>query len=289
MPYVAESRGMIVFGASGTSRHYLDRNRDAEKQVFLVDNDSSLWGSDFAGLVVQAPAELASIEFSEVVVPFAHVVDVLNQLIAMGVPSSAVIVPAKHRTMDAQFASHEQRQDAWELLCFVLAVLAELGVESIIEQGVALGFFRDGDFIAGDCDIDISVPSASFFQTGLALAALATFQSSPLVVAAEIIGNGLVKAIDITSQSGVPLSIFGRRTELGVSRHHLPKHDVPADILYPPSSIEIRGRGVPLPGDCESYLLHVYGPSWRLPNPDWTFADYANIQALLPPRERPAP
>lgn len=279
MPYVAESSLTCVFGAASTSKNYLERHRNPARRYVLVDNDQDLWGTEFAGLCVQDPAILADIEFSEVVVAFSHVADVLRQLESSGIPRDCITVPAKRQTSVAQFVCESDREEAWRALNEVLHILTSLGIECIVEQGVALGFFRDGDFIPGDQDIDISVPQALIGRTEFSADIARRLRMSSSIHSAKISKTASVTSIELTSRSGVPICIFGRRTESGVSRSSLPLEEVPEALLYPPSWVNVRDGKVPLPRDPEGYLTHVYGSGWRTPNPDFTYLDYANLGA----------
>lgn len=279
MPYAVQSSAICVFGAASTSKMYLERHRNPAKDYFLVDNDQTLWGTEFAGLCVQDPASLADIEFSEVVVAFSHVADVVRQLESSGIPRAAITIPAKRETTVAQFTCDSDREEAWRTLSEILHVLTSLGIECIIELGVALGFYRDGDFIPGDQDIDISVPQVQIGRTDVALEVMRRLRPSSFLRSANLSETELVTTIELISRSGVPISIFGRRTESGVSRSAVQLEEVPEDLLYPPSWVEVRDGVVPLPGDPVGYLVHVYGPGWRTPNPDFTYLDYANVDA----------
>lgn len=277
MPYRSDAGVVVLFGAGQNSKTYLERHRDEHREYLLIDNNATLWGSRFAGLLVHAPSHLKQILFKEIVIAFAHAPEAIEQLELMGVPRAAITVPAKRATSMSQFESSEEREGAWRFLCEVLEALQELGVECIIEQGVALGFYRDGDFIAGDQDVDVSVSQDAIRSTDSIARVVEKLQNLSLVLAVEPIQGEQASTIKVTSRGGVPLGIFGRRTELGISRSSLPFEEVPDAFLNPPSWVTVRNRLVPLPNDCKRYLSHLYGSSWRVPNPDFTFLDYANI------------
>lgn len=271
------SQTVALFGASQNTRRWLEGHRERDVHYFVIDNNDSLEGSEFAGLQVRSPNCLLYSDFSKVVVAFAHADSAVRQLRQLGVPRDAIYVAPLEESCPRFFQTSESRDAAWKFAEEVLGLLEGAGLEVIFEHGTALGFVRQGDFIEGDFDIDASIPEVQIESISPAHIR-ELLAASPLVSGVSISSIQDITLIEATSvHDKVPFSIFGRRSEQGISRSSLSFESVPDSILRPPSRIEVRQSQVPVPYDYVSYLELVYGLDWKTPKASWSFLSYANI------------
>ena len=281
MPWVPTSKLVMLFGASTGTENWLKMNRETSPlySYLILDNNSSIWGDMFNGIEVCSPKVVQTKEFSKIIIAFSHTDQVIPQLISLDVPRESIILPPTRLFTPAKFDSKDARENAWSLLCSVGDILTANNITFIIEQGVALGFWRDRDFIANDQDIDVSI-SQQEIETHEQLNMLAKeIKRSNMVSSVNINAGQISNSLSVVSIDGIPMSIFGRRNERNISHGSYSFESVPIDLLYPPCSIKIRDRWLPLPGDCPGYLAYVYGENWKIPNPNFRYTDYANNSA----------
>ena len=87
---VADSRKIIIFGASATAKHYLNQVKIMNSRWFvegIVDNDISKHGKEFMEYVIQSPETLLKYNKDDIVVLICsmHTGDIARQLDAMGI------------------------------------------------------------------------------------------------------------------------------------------------------------------------------------------------------------
>ena len=278
MPWVPTAKLIMLFGASTGTENWLKVNKETSPlySYLILDNDSSLWGEKFNGIEVCSPNVVQNLEFSKVVIAFSHTDQVIPQLLSLKVPRESIIVPPKRLFTPSKFDTKVARENAWSLLCDIVDILTKNKIAFVIEQGVALGFWRDGDFIPNDQDIDVSI-SQREIETPEQLNILASeIRKAEIVSSVHINGGQRSNSLNIISIDGIPISIFGRRSDKNISHGSYSFESVPVDLLYPPFIFKVRDRWLPLPGDCPGYLAYVYGEGWEKPNPDFRYTDYAN-------------
>ncbi len=243
----------------------------------MVDNDKELWESSFCGVTVYPPDALVhKIVYGKIVIAFAHVPATLLQLSALGVPAEAIKIPAKRTLRTEQFNDKSSRASAWRALSSVLDMLQPLTDRVLVEQGAALGFYRDGDFIPWDGDIDISLPSEVFskqIEPNDLRKKLLTLSNIASCTAEK---QGELWSLTAMTTNDLPICIFSRFADGNLSKSLLFFETVPLHLLYPPSHIQIRDRSLPLPRDCPGYFEHVYGKDWRVKKREFNFGDYQN-------------
>lgn len=150
------------------------------------------------------------------------------------------------------------------------------GVEAYLNYGALLGAVRDGAMIAHDSDTDVCYLSR---------------HSSPADVIAESyriqrrlqqLGWTLLRMSGGDIKLLLPLS-DGRQCHIdvfvafrvGETFYQLGNRSgrLPDSAIVPVSTISLHGVDFPAPADPEAMLEFVYGPSWRVPDPAFKYAD----------------
>ncbi|MGH3683083.1 MAG: LicD family protein, partial [Natronosporangium sp.] len=134
--------------------------------------------------------------------------------------------------------------------------------------GTLLGCHREGGFIPGDDDFDVSYVSRA--------ADPARFRRECQQVALELLRNGM----------DVNLSINGRLFKVGLDGVWIDvtpiwfyqgrawafdAHDLTVEAIEPVRVTEFGGRRAYLPADPEAFLADTYGPDWRTPQPEFRY------------------
>lgn len=269
----------VLFGASQSTALWLSRNQVPSRTYVIVDNDPAKWGLTFEGLPVMGVGTLINVSYGEVIVAFPHAEAAVRQLLVLGVPREKILVPKKSDFTQAFFVTDDQQSSALSFLCDVMEAFERQNIGLILEFGTALGLYRDGSFIPGDCDIDASVRQGQVDSGYVVEALIHAIARGPTVSTATVSWDmspiaGKVVQFDVTSVEGIPLSVVGRRVVDGISMSSSPTYSVPEEVLHPSSALNFRGVALPIPRDTPSYLEYIYGPEWPTPNPDWTFLDY---------------
>jgi tetratricopeptide (TPR) repeat protein len=147
-------------------------------------------------------------------------------------------------------------------------LLAEQGRALFLCYGTLLGCHREGNFIAGDDDFDVSYVSHA--------ADPELFREECQQIALELIRRGL----DIT------FAINGRMFKIGLADvwidvtpiwfHHgrawsFNAHDLAPGLVEPVRADRFLGREVDLPRDPAAFLADAYGPDWATPQPGFRY------------------
>ncbi len=279
----------IIFGAGilGVGRAHV-----AGPPNFFVDNDSSKWGSIVAGVPVESPEVLRqSRDFVVEICVFA-VKDVLRQLEAMGIDRARCIVPPK--TSGHSLRLEEREGDIWDTVRMACEALSRL-TPVMPDMGTLLGLFRDEALLPHDNDVDLMVvtdePEAAARAVECAIRDYRGSQRYSGFTFLNRCGVGeigfLLDGRSNDALDGVPFTIsclkpFGQHVQHPWFAEEVL---VPKKFILPPR--EARDLGFQLlfwPADPSKYLQFVYGPTWRVPNPTFTAADYAVNPRSADPR-----
>jgi tetratricopeptide (TPR) repeat protein len=148
------------------------------------------------------------------------------------------------------------------------ALLDEQDRQLFLCYGTLLGCHREGRFIPGDDDFDVSYASHA--------ANPKQFRRECQRVALALLRQGL----------DVNLSINGRLFKVGIDGVWIDvtpmwfyqgrawafdAHDLTAGAFTPVQDAEFLGRRVYLPRDPEAFLADTYGPDWRTPQPGFRY------------------
>lgn len=150
---------------------------------------------------------------------------------------------------------------AAEVLLQAADVLDSLNVDWWVSAGTLLGIYREGDFIAGDTDIDVEM-------TGSVGPVLRAFDRL-----APRYRNGWWKE---TGRKIQAIWRFPKNTLFDLYIYYPDKRGLVSytpysdqEIIYPPdlkrTAIMFHGRRFPC-WEPERYLTYVYGKDWRIPS-----------------------
>ncbi len=157
----------------------------------------------------------------------------------------------------------------------VLGILRDdCGLPAFLSFGSLLGAVRDGRVIQHDVDVDLGYLSNFSNPTDVMIEAFRierTLQKHGITVFRN---NGGFMAMDLKQPDGTTrnLDIF---TAFVFDGRLYQVNDVAADAgvdaVLPLKTIDFEGRTMPVPAVPEVFLESAYGPSWRVPNPAFSF------------------
>ena len=177
--------------------------------------------------------------------------------------------PTKKGTWPRTGANLVERQERYLKVYDIARKLLEgQGRKLWLCYGTLLGCHREGRFIPGDDDFDVSyvstAPNASAFRRetlGIALELLRQGLDTNLSINGRLFKVGLDGVwIDVT-----PLWFFQGRAWA------FDAHDVPLDSIVPVRRVEFLGHEVYVPRNPAVLLEDTYGPQWRIPQPQFRY------------------
>ncbi|HVX55466.1 class I SAM-dependent methyltransferase [Nocardioides sp.] len=150
------------------------------------------------------------------------------------------------------------------------------GVDAYLNYGALLGAIRDGAMIAHDSDTDVCYLSRHTSPADIIM------ESYRIERTMRDLGWNLLRMSGGDIKLLLPLSdgrtchidifvafyVLGTFYQLGNRSGHLPR-----EAIVPVSQIELHGHTFPAPADPEAMLAFLYGPSWRVPDPSFKYAD----------------
>ena len=150
------------------------------------------------------------------------------------------------------------------------------GVEAYLNYGALLGAIRDGAMIAHDSDTDVCYLSKHETPADIIL------ESYQIERTMRDLGWNLLRMSGGDIKLLLPLS-DGRNCHIDIfvafyvrgTFYQLGNRSgqVPRDVIVPVSQIELHGYSFPAPAKPEKMLAFLYGPSWRVPDPSFKYAD----------------
>lgn len=158
------------------------------------------------------------------------------------------------------------KENRWKFLLEVKEILDKGGIEFWIDFGTLLGFYRQGDFLETDPDIDLGVKRKN--------------QDKVIAVAPELANLGkLITRVDIGNGhylAGYKLCRDGFWIDIAFFFKHEDKYILPIsewdkvmvfenkyyDNLV---DLEVKGMKFKMPKDIEDYMILHYGKEWRRP------------------------
>ena len=182
-----------------------------------------------------------------------------------------------------------ERSPEWRQgLLAAAARLAEISVQGgfavCASYGTLLGAVREGRLIPHDDDVDLMLISKS----GSMLGAVKEFhkyqdylRSKGVVV--EELSNG--QAHTTLEESTYPIDVFLAWMDEsdGLSLTFTVKHGVPLGAVLPMGSVEVEGIRLPAPAMPEALLEAIYGPGWKVPDPDFRWQRSDSIATYFAP------
>jgi hypothetical protein len=258
------SPGVVLFGA-GTACVYFMRNTGIMPEI-IVDNDSRKRGTRMGGICIVSPDSVSWERVKRVVIVSEGLADILEQLNSLGVRRELIEVPPKALCGGDGLSDFAVRQKMLDLLGTLSALPLTQPVVCI--YGTALGIIRDGDLIHWDNDVDLVVGAESHSKVDAFLRQ--SYDSQQTSATKHVYTPTVDRA------SGVPLSVetydqgtatftqtlFGKEWTWSVRR------------FLEPARRQVHSRTIYVPAEPESYLEAIYGPSWSIPNRNFSNCDY---------------
>lgn len=167
-----------------------------------------------------------------------------------------------------------------EILSGTARALADLrehaGLEAYLNYGALLGAIRDGAMIAHDSDTDVCYLSAHTHPVDIIT------ESYRVERTMKARGWHLLRMSSGDIKLLLPLS-DGRSCHIdvfvaffvGSTFYQLGNRSgtLPREAVVPLGEIRLEGHTFPAPRDPEAMLTFLYGPSWRVPDPSFKYAD----------------
>jgi LicD family len=164
--------------------------------------------------------------------------------------------------------AHWEPQAALDFLFELSQCLNRAGIRHWVTDGSLLGLIRQNALLAWDNDIDIAVsPGASFEAMHRAM----DEAGQPLhmirrrneqVISVKVCRGGIRADIYLLSNQGGKFVDYEGSGGFTLAMSH-PAVEVVERIFA--------NRTFPVPAKAEAYLTHLYGPSWKIPHPNWSW------------------
>ncbi len=153
-----------------------------------------------------------------------------------------------------------------------------LGRELFLVYGTLLGCVRDGDFIAGDDDVDLGYLSDAEDP--------ATVKAETLGIVEELLAQGYDVGCRV---SGGLFKLYIEERELDIypvwfaNERAWAYSDIDARRadFEPLATTDFKGTEVTVPGDVATVLAGTYGPDWRTPSPGFRHYRSAAVRRKL--------
>ena len=162
-----------------------------------------------------------------------------------------------------------------ENLLIATKLLNSLEMKYWLTDGTLLGFYRDGDFIQGDTDVDLGV-----FIDELTPRLISAFRKNGLRLL-RVNGSKDCGLEYTFTRKGVNLDVFFFYKEKDYVWHATWLGNEMIRYRFPHFAVtdhEFLGHTFSVPANTEEYIRLKYGENWRTPVSNWNWArDPANI------------
>ena len=171
----------------------------------------------------------------------------------------------KHPTLD-RMNCHQARQEMALALRDITQALDASGVPYWINCGTLLGWYRDGDFICGDNDVDIAVDIEDVPRLKPFMMKLPHFKVKTRYY------KGVPQGLQIYKRHFLARIVYadvyftrrvGNSVEFDGGRHG--KVSFKATDIYPLRRVQWKGCTIGVPADPSAWLAANYGPNFMQP------------------------
>ncbi len=171
-------------------------------------------------------------------------------------------------------------KSALQILEEATSILASLGVKSWLTDGTLLGYYREGNFLKHDKDVDIGILRASWNNLILPTMISNNFE---LIREKGSLDNGLEYSF---KKNNISIDFFFFYEEEENLWHSAWLKTLQLTFNYPNFStkpIVFLGRNFSAPTNEEEFLRIKYGESWATPEKKWNWAFSPKNVALKDP------
>lgn len=292
-------KNIVLFGASEFGKKTFQRYKN-KKNINIVafsDNDISKHNKKFLNTKVVSPLELLSLNYDEIIISSMYDDEIFDQLIELGIKKELISVSAVINN-HTPFGEGERLDMAHELLLFICDLFNKNSIEYHLDHGTLLGIIRDKTLLPWDKDIDFAMPSNEMDKIlNILENTLRHFNSKYCKNnnwSYNLRDDGVIridkdfifkqKTIKIFNDynekltNGFDLDIkfkneYNQKLYWTVGNRVLVSSQ---EICFPSASIEFNNYKLKVPKDTGKYLVSLYD-NWKIPNKEWTYRQYANI------------
>lgn len=170
----------------------------------------------------------------------------------------------------------------WTFLLQVKEILDKAGIEFWIDFGTLLGFYRQGDFLETDPDIDLGVKREN--QDKVIAVAPELAKLGKLITRVEV-GNYLAGYKLYRDDFWIDIAFFFKHED----KYILPISEWPKVMVFNSKfydnlvDLEVKGEKFKMPKDIEEYMILHYGEDWRRPfkeGEDYDLHQRPNIEPI---------
>lgn len=265
-----------LWGAGTGLTHWLMRHWQDSNHYVIVDKDRSLTGDSVKGIPIFPPESLGHFNLRSIVVTVSDAAGVRELVRKMGLDERLLVFPPKSDLSSDVFVDEEMAKVALDWLFAFFRDAEAKALEPMLEFGTLLGIVRDGVPITWDNDLDVSFPDFSR-DIVLSFCWMWAKQNSAYVVQGpdpatsisihhsqlDLLIDASFRTVDSSQVSDSTAGPFGR---------------ISATLLYPRTRLD-QYPALSGPSRAEEYLQGIYGPNWRIPDKEFSFVDYANLDS----------
>lgn len=277
----------ILFGASESGKIFYENFKDKYQIMAFVDNNSELWGSKIGSIEILNPNVLINLKFEKIIITSQWVSDIKKQLENLGIDQSKILIPDRRTISKPCFEDARSRRFAFQFITKFTQIARRNGIQLFTDMGTLLGIIRENDLIPWDNDIDFSVIDGNQRKIWKILQGIVNFDN-------EIAIRNLNQVFEVNNVknisqinfeivfsnykqlSSVPISINFKLIK-GDTCRWMAFPDLWQSPAYHFEDDQVffwNGKEILVPLNPESYLEHIYGNNWRIPNPKFTYGDY---------------
>lgn len=288
---------VVIFGAGFHGRAAYRKLKKIEDYSVLcfLDNDKAAQCSSFDGISILSPEKIKEFKFDKVVLIGRDVKEQSSQLtIDLQIDYSKLWFIDKGFTKPSTEELEKREDESVSLLATFIEYAKKSNVNYWMDYGSLLTLKRKKPI--GSCsDIDITIISQTDAKKLLdEMQSSKVFEKYDLQISLcndvnQLFSIGDIKAFTISSKPNYieePVIIdvhiyfshgdnFYMNSDLGYF-HYSPKLHFSEFSCFSYKNLSLR-----LPIYLDKYLAHIYGPSWRVPDKNWTNASYKNITKNL--------
>ena len=264
---------IVYFGTGGASRGYCKNSRTLPN--YFTDNNPTMWGTKFLGVLVVKPSDLLAIQPARIVLTTSFVAEVRHQLLSLGFSDNQIVLPAKHEWSLKPFEDPLVRQKTIKKIVN-LQNTPNIAHPIVVVGGACLGLVRSGDLIPWDDDIDFR---ASEIDMAHIRNAMEEDDSFLRVEHGERFAlHGLWKFLQ-TDQSasiqvGYSVTFYDTSSKRLADSFDRYRWSWPRNMFEDALAFHVGSAEINVPNPPEEYLLQVYGSDWRTPRVDFSVDDY---------------